>query len=217
MAVDTPSPAKRKRRRPAGERSGEILTVALELFARRDYNGVTIRDIARACGINVSLIYYYFGSKAELYRASIEHAIRLAMDRYRRLRREHGRLADPLGALEAWFDVNLELAGPLRQFAKVIVDYRFSTLKIASIDRLIERLYAAERAIIAESVREGVRRGLFRKVDPATTAAFVSTHLDGIFFGSMTRASADLAAGLEALRRLLWDYLGCAKPDRRRR
>jgi len=194
-----------RRRRPPGERAEEILAVSLDLFAKRDFSRVTIRDIARACAINVALIYYYFGSKEELFRASIEHAIKQALGRYRESRKRHD---DPVDALNDWFDINLQLFEPLQRMAKVIIDYQFSNLSVASIDRLIERLYADEQELLAENIREGMRRGQFRPVDARSVAEFISTHLDGIFFASMSRLNVDHRARMENLRRTLWDHLG---------
>lgn len=193
-----------RRRRPPEERAEEILAVALDLFARRDFSRVTVRDIARACGINVALIYYYFGSKEELYRASIEHAVKRALGRYREARRHHD---DPVDALNDWFDINLQLFAVLQRMAKVIIDYQFSNLAVPSIDRLIETLYRDELALLAENIAEGIRRGRFRPVDPDRLAEFVSTHLDGIFFAAMSRPDVDHAARMENFRATLWEHL----------
>jgi AcrR family transcriptional regulator len=210
--------AARPRRDPArraeGDRAADILAVALDLFAQRDFASVTVRDIARACGINIALIYYYFGSKEELFRASIEHAIQQAIGGYRRLRT---RQTNPIAALEDWFNINVELFDTLRQMAKVTIDYCFSTASVASIDRLIEKLYEDERQLLAENIRDGVAQGLFRKVDPEATARFISTHLDGLFFGTMNRKKTGIAVDMEDMRRLLWDYLGVERPPRRLR
>lgn len=45
-----------------------ILDAAEELFARQGFTATTIKQIGSAAGLNPALIYYYFGSKEELYR-----------------------------------------------------------------------------------------------------------------------------------------------------
>ena len=45
-----------------------LVAAAKELFARRGYNHVSIRDIATLAGTNSALIAYYFGSKEALFR-----------------------------------------------------------------------------------------------------------------------------------------------------
>lgn len=48
-----------------------ILAAATGLFAHRGYKQTGIRCIALAAGVNTAAIYYYFGGKAELYRAAL--------------------------------------------------------------------------------------------------------------------------------------------------
>ncbi len=49
-----------------------ILEATLELTARRGSDGMSMRELADACGVNVAALYYHFPSKAELLRAVIE-------------------------------------------------------------------------------------------------------------------------------------------------
>jgi AcrR family transcriptional regulator len=46
-----------------------ILNAAERLFAQRGYYGVTIRQITREAGVDVALASYYFGPKADMFRA----------------------------------------------------------------------------------------------------------------------------------------------------
>lgn len=54
-------------RRRNGLSRDKILTVATGLFAERGFAGVSIRDIAGACGIGIPSIYHFFGDKDSLY------------------------------------------------------------------------------------------------------------------------------------------------------
>lgn len=49
------------------ERVVQILTEASRVFARKGYEGASMRDIAEACGISKSLLYHHFTSKEEIY------------------------------------------------------------------------------------------------------------------------------------------------------
>ncbi len=49
-----------------------ILSMALELFAARGYDGVGVLEIAEAAGITKPTLYYYFGSKLGLLKAIYE-------------------------------------------------------------------------------------------------------------------------------------------------
>lgn len=52
-----------------------MLAVAIELFGRHGFDGVTTRMLAAAAGTNVSSIKYHFGSKDELYVAAIDEIV----------------------------------------------------------------------------------------------------------------------------------------------
>lgn len=60
-------------RRPAGaDTRGEILAAARKLFASGGYTGATIRGIAAEAGVDPALVHHYFGSKRELFVATVE-------------------------------------------------------------------------------------------------------------------------------------------------
>lgn len=56
---------------PPPDRRREILDAALLVFARRGYAAATNAEIAREAGVTAAALYYYFPSKAELFRATI--------------------------------------------------------------------------------------------------------------------------------------------------
>ena len=55
------------RRLTADQRRQQLVTVALELFARRGYRATTMDDIADAAGVTKPLLYQHFSSKRALY------------------------------------------------------------------------------------------------------------------------------------------------------
>ncbi|NPA26054.1 MAG: TetR/AcrR family transcriptional regulator [Chloroflexi bacterium] len=63
----TPSSTTKPPRRTA------ILNTAYELFSRQGYHGTSIRQIARRNQVALSTIYYYFGSKENLFASVYEH------------------------------------------------------------------------------------------------------------------------------------------------
>ncbi|MGF1662262.1 MAG: TetR family transcriptional regulator [Kineosporiaceae bacterium] len=55
------------RRRDALATREAILAAAVTAFAQRGYRAVTVRDVARAAGVDPALVVRYFGSKAGLF------------------------------------------------------------------------------------------------------------------------------------------------------
>lgn len=192
-------------------RAKELMAVALDLFSRRDYADVTIKDIANAVGVNTALIYYYFDNKEHLFQAMLRHAVERALESYRRLQERH---TDPVGLISAWFDTHIQLFEPIRQLVKIMLDYSvLPTANRSVVDEIIRQFYEEERKILSVSVRRGKALGLFRNVDPEITAKLVSTHLDGIMVRSMIHRDFDIPRAIEEFESLFWEHLG-SKPVR---
>lgn len=76
---DSPSPSR------AGadpeDTPGLLLEAGRALFARRGYDGASIRAITREAGTNLGAVTYHFGSKRALYEAVLESVLRPLADR----------------------------------------------------------------------------------------------------------------------------------------
>jgi AcrR family transcriptional regulator len=62
-------------RHDAVSRRQEILDAALDRFAARGFQGTSVREIARAVGVNEATLYHYFPSKAAILDAIIDQLI----------------------------------------------------------------------------------------------------------------------------------------------
>ena len=66
------APAREKRRRLSVEdRRDELLRTCLGLLGHRPWDEVTMADVAEAAGVSKPLLYHYFSTKADLYRATV--------------------------------------------------------------------------------------------------------------------------------------------------
>jgi AcrR family transcriptional regulator len=197
--------ARRSGRERGNGRSEAILAVALRLFSEQGYTGVSIKHISQACRINSALIYYYFTNKDHLFVEALKYSVGGALSRRRQL---DGLGDDPVSEINLWFDANEKLAKPLGQMLRLMLDYRSSRKRSASVQRLIEGFYATELSLLGRAMDAGIKRGLFLPVDAVKTSLFVSTHLDGLMVAAAVRPDYNLAAGLRQLRKILFAYLG---------
>ncbi len=62
--------------RPAGRNSEKVrrdlLGAARDLFLKRDFKAVSLREIASSAGVNGAMVNYYFGGKKGLYLAMVD-------------------------------------------------------------------------------------------------------------------------------------------------
>jgi TetR/AcrR family transcriptional regulator len=58
--------------KPKEETRDRLIAAATSLFAQRGFDGTSVKELADAAGVNVSLVSYHFGGKENLYRACLE-------------------------------------------------------------------------------------------------------------------------------------------------
>jgi len=63
---------KKSTSREKKKRAQQILDAAEELLGEKGYDGMSARDIAQRAGVNKALVFYYWGSKAELFERILE-------------------------------------------------------------------------------------------------------------------------------------------------
>jgi len=115
-----------------------ILEAALEAFAQRGYDGVSVRELNRQVGVSHNLVHHYFGSKEALWRAAIDYGLTRVNEAWRL--EDLSPLTDPVEKMKVG----------LRRFLEV-------TARSPSVQRIMEyeaaiggpRLdYIAERYIV---------------------------------------------------------------------
>jgi AcrR family transcriptional regulator len=187
------------------DRRREITEGALELFAEHSFASVTIKDIAGKLRINPALIYYYFESKQDLFRASIEAAIFDAVAHYDKIRSSHDH---PVGLIDAWLESNVTLSNMISNLVKVMLDHSGMPRHIRPVDRVVKRFYDEEFRILSGAIGRGIEIGVFQPVDQREMALFASVHLDGVMVAAKIRPDFDLAQAIKDLRNILFNNLG---------
>jgi AcrR family transcriptional regulator len=147
----------------AGTRD-RILNAALQAFSSHGLSGARIDTIAAESGINKGMIYYYFGSKEDLYVAALEES-------YRRFRQiESDVQVDslaPLDALRRLAGTSFDFHAAHPDFIRMVMS---ENIHQGEYIRKIPELRAINRSAITvlESLcRRGVAEGVFRAdLDP---------------------------------------------------
>ena len=208
------SPEPRLGRRAATEpriSPDDLARIALDLFAERHYDSVSIKEIGRAAGVNSAMIYYHFASKEDLFAAAIQNALDEAFELFE----EHCHIddhEDALAAIEAWFDVHVILHKRLRNVVKVSLDANSLANVSPDAIKAIRGFYAHETEILEGYIQRGVETGLFESVDTGRVATMISTSLDGIMARSLILDDFDMSATVEEFKRSISLRLGLGKP-----
>ena len=138
------------RLKPA-ERRDQILDTANVLFAERDYDEVSIEDIASSAGVTRGLVHHYFGGRKEVYIGLVE---RLGTMREEQLpppvgRSARARLADDVSRWLDWTEANRTIWLAAMAPGEDIVDPEVRRV-VADLVRRAVALLVARHADIAQ-------------------------------------------------------------------
>ncbi len=64
-----------KKTRDAQATKAKIINTSMILFSTNGYDATTADEIAKACGVNKAMIFYYYKNKVGLYGAVLSHAL----------------------------------------------------------------------------------------------------------------------------------------------
>jgi TetR/AcrR family transcriptional regulator, upper aerobic nicotinate degradation pathway regulator len=176
-----------------------LLHEALDLFTRRNYSSVTIKDIAAATGMNTSLIYYYFGSKEELFLKVVEQTANRAIATFEAIRDED---ASPEQVVSLWIENHILQFPLMRKLITISLDYSKTHERSPRVDRAIRRFYDVEAAILGDALRLGIAQGDFAPVEIDRTVAFISTALEGALVRSILFPRFDARGPVATLREI---------------
>lgn len=177
---------------------------ALDLFAEQNYQSVTIKDIADACSMNPSLIYYYFENKEDLFMRTIAWIVEEAFDNFEKITRDS---TSPEEVVTGWIELHIRQFVQLQKVAKMSLDYASTRNRTPLVDRAIRDFYEKESEVLSKAISAGVRSGTFVQVNPAETALFISTYLDGALFRNVMFPTFNYARAIKTMRRIVIGYL----------
>ncbi len=152
-----------------------ILARALELFAAAGYQGFSLRELARELGVSHGLINIRFGSKDELWRASVEWGLAHLADRLDATPRE-GPIEDRFRRAIMLTLLAIDAVPSLLQ----LVNHEAAT-ESARLAFLTETIIKDRYAVLEDIVREGIRAGKFRDV-PSNLVFVLVAHGGGALF-----------------------------------
>lgn len=178
--------------------------MALDLFSRRGFHAVTIKDIAAATGLNAALIYYYFGSKEELFQQTVQIAIDRAFEQFEALAQGH---TAPDEIIRDWIETHIKQRELIRKLVQISLDYSKMENRAPETDAAIRQFYDRERAVLSGAIRAGIRQKLFRKVDPDQMAEFISTFLDGAMVRSLIFDDFNSSKAIRGLQNFIISHL----------
>jgi AcrR family transcriptional regulator len=152
---------------PKDEEEGtrdRILNVALQEFSRHGLSGARIDAIAAESGINKGMIYYYFGSKEDLYVAALEESYHRFRQIESEVQPEH--LA-PLAALRRLVGASFDFHAAHPEFIRMVMSENINQGEYIRKIPALREINRSAITVLEDLCRRGVAEGVFRAdVDP---------------------------------------------------
>ncbi|MGP0593416.1 TetR/AcrR family transcriptional regulator [Nitrospira sp. T9] len=165
----TPNPRAERKQREYEARREEILLAAERKFSQNGFFKTSMAEIAEAAQFAMGTVYRFFKSKEDIYislvEAKVEELLRLLEEA------THSRLPAQ-EKLRAVIQVKLAFADQNRAFFRIYVSEWSGfewTVKSAFGERVWKR-YLAQIDLVANLIKEGIKTGEFRKVNPKDTS-----------------------------------------------
>ena len=201
-----------------------ILDAAEDLFARRGFAGVGMREVAEAAGLGKSSLFHHFKSKAEMYAAVVGRILDLFDCRLTVALAAGG---GPLVRFDRWVDTLVDTFAQHPTSARLLLRSLFEDDELTGgseeeqrADRTLKQLFAA----IAGLLREGMQAGVFRTASVAhmlqslvglSVYHFASGEFGEEMFGESLFTPALVQQRKDEVKALL--HNGLVAPDGRRR
>jgi AcrR family transcriptional regulator len=145
--------------RDAERTRAELLDVATEVFAESGYSGARVDEIAERTRTTKRMIYYYFGSKEQLYLAVLEKAYRGIREAEQRLRVDH---ANPVIAIRRLAEVTFDHHIAHDAFIRLVSIENIHRGEFIRQLRELPELSRPATSLLDEILRDGHKAGVFR-------------------------------------------------------
>lgn len=162
--VNADARASEKPTRDAERSRRALLDAAEAVFAEKGYQAATMREIGERAGLSRGAPGYFFGSKAQLYRAVLERSFgRVGEILVNSRDRVHDAGGDPAAVFAAGMDAYLDFLIANPNFVRLL---GWEALSGGAMLREVPE-HQASIQLAVELIAAELRRGEFRDVDPA--------------------------------------------------
>jgi TetR/AcrR family transcriptional regulator len=143
----------------------QMLAAALELFSEKGFHNVSMHEIAKRAEFAIGTLYKFFKNKEDLYKALM---MEKAEEHHRVLMGVLSEENDVLTVIEDYIVAKAQLfADNLATLRLYFAETRGASFNIkAGLDQDIRKLYDKFIMRLASVLETGVRRKVFREIDP---------------------------------------------------
>lgn len=170
-----------RRERERQRHKAEILSAAVKLFSERGFHNVSMNEIAAEAEFATGTLYNFFASKEVLYEEMMAQCAERVLSRMLPILEVGGEQERVSAFIRESVDVFRENAAEIRLAFQVAG--RPKCLPSADEENIVRKHMLGRLQIkLTEIFASGIRKGLFREVDPEVPALTLLTALEAMVF-----------------------------------
>jgi AcrR family transcriptional regulator len=157
------------------EARARIVETARQIFSHFGFRKTTMEEIAAASRKGKSSIYYYFGSKEDIFKAVVEkEAELLKAELFKKIET----IEDPVEKLKVYITTRMRRLSKLTNFYSALKSDFLSQLEF--IEKIRESYDLEEIRVISDIIQDGIDKGIFKADDPSMIAVSIVTAMKGL-------------------------------------
>ena len=164
----------------------EIFHEVVKIFSKKGFHETSMREIADAAGLGKSTLYDYFKTKDDILIYFFENQLNNITQEAQKIGLKNLPADKRLRQIMEKYIDNMQANKSL--FLKLSQESQ--RLKIESREQIQEKRYAYQDLVKA-LIEEGVREGVYRKVNSLLAARLLISGLSSVIFGSRSTGSRD--------------------------
>jgi AcrR family transcriptional regulator len=182
------NPRSERKQREYEARREEILSAAEGLFSQNGFFKTSMAEIAEAAQFAMGTLYKFFKSKEDIYISLVEAKVEEMLRQLERAIHDSGSAQEKIREV---IRVKLAFADQNRDFFRIYVSEWSGfewTVKSAFGEGVWKR-YLAQIDLVANLIKDGIKTGEFRKVNPKDTALALHGMLNSTIYVWILQAS----------------------------
>ncbi len=194
-----------RREREKSRHKEEISEAALTLFSEKGFHNVSMQDIAVASEFGVGTLYNFFESKDDLFEELLNAATGQIINELVEILDGPGSETNQLAAFIMHQPILQEKYGKVIKLYVSQVGIKGSKLSRIKDENKVHEVVDSK---LAKIIKQGIRKGLFRDVDPEITAKAIASIIETLIFETTGRFDRDTVTGMfQKVKQLFLDGL----------
>lgn len=157
-------------------RREEIIEAFFKVVSEKGFARATIREVANAAGCNHGMLHHYFSNKEEIIKAAVDHVMTVYTAELRDNLSRLDSAAEQIKFVIPWF---FDLDRFDLEFSRAWMEFWVLSKNDPVVSGALLECYRELINIFSDIIRDGIKKGEFRKVNPNVAASVIMGNLEG--------------------------------------